>query len=921
MQCPVLIGRETDLAALHAAVTRARADRGAWVNIFGEAGIGKTRLVEEFVAGAAAAGARPFVGRCSVVDRVTTYRPLAEALLGVAEDVPAPVPDEIAPYAAALARFVPSWRDRDRVASESPAVLGESLLRLLRWGGHDRPAVLVLEDLHWADVATLAVSEYLADHVAATPVVIAATWRRDETPAASLRSLGRQPAIRLAPLSPGEVAAVVRECLGHAPAPEAVERLVAAANGLPLLVEDLLDDEDGAPARYAALVAERLGRLPRPAVPVVAAAALLGERFERPLLVTCMGGDDAAVAGALGGAISVGLVVPHAGGFRFRHALTHEAVLAAAPAESAAMAGPLATALEESGSPPDLARAAQLREDRGEPGAAAELYERAAALVSRDGTPRAALDLLDRARELARARTGRLRIDRARLEHLSALGRAAEVEALAGDLLDGSTGDDERAVRLILARASLDAGRPDRATAHLDAAAGSRRDDPEFLVLRARLALQSAAGDRRLVAEHLAHQAIAAADTGYGPAANRSSACEALELAARCARSRSLDEAASLLQRGLAIAEAAALTTWRLRILNELGTVEMLRSADGARLARALDAARAAGALDVGVGMSVNIAALHAMRGELDAAATRARSAHDEAMRLGLRPMAAAALVIEGLSHGFRGERDRMERRLRAAHDLAPHDADLDAFAWGAGRGLCALVREERNDAVRAFAQAVQNDVPVGSLDTARAPRLLLLELSGEATEADVGAAKATATPGAGWSDLWMGCTEAVAAGRRGDHDAAARAFRDADQAGRRHPLFRAIGLRLVAEAALRDGWGDPVGWLRESECVFVAGGQSRIAGACRSLLKQAGASATRRRGADRTVPEQLLRSGVTAREFEVLALIGDRLSNKEIAERLYLSPRTVEKHVANLLLKLDAPDRAALAREARMGA
>ncbi|MGH9278136.1 MAG: helix-turn-helix transcriptional regulator, partial [Acidimicrobiales bacterium] len=295
-------------------------------------------------------------------------------------------------------------------------------------------------------------------------------------------------------------------------------------------------------------------------------------------------------------------------------------------------------------------------------------------------------------------------------------------------------------------------------------------------------------------------------------------------------------------------------------------------------------------------------------------------AAYEDALRLGLRPLAAAALVMEALSYGFRGEREPMERRLRDARDLAPADADLDAFAWGAGRGLCALVREERAEALEALTRAVQEDVPVGSLDTARALRLLVLAVSGTATDADHAAARATATPGAGWSDMWLGYAEAVDAGARGDPMAATATFGPADAAARRHPLFRAIGLRLVAEAAWRDGWGDPVDWLRQAEAVFVAGGQARIASACRGLLKQAGVPATRRRGADRTLPDGLLHAGVTAREAEVLTLVGERLSNKEIAARLYLSPRTVEKHVASLLMKLGVPDRAALSRAGDTG-
>lgn len=83
-------------------------------------------------------------------------------------------------------------------------------------------------------------------------------------------------------------------------------------------------------------------------------------------------------------------------------------------------------------------------------------------------------------------------------------------------------------------------------------------------------------------------------------------------------------------------------------------------------------------------------------------------------------------------------------------------------------------------------------------------------------------------------------------------------------------------------------------------------------------LLRQAGASVPRRRGADRSLPDDLLRLGVTAREAEVLGLVAERLPNKDIAARLYLSPRTVEKHVASLLAKLCAEDRGELIDRAR---
>ena len=120
-------------------------------------------------------------------------------------------------------------------------------------------------------------------------------------------------------------------------------------------------------------------------------------------------------------------------------------------------------------------------------------------------------------------------------------------------------------------------------------------------------------------------------------------------------------------------------------------------------------------------------------------------------------------------------------------------------------------------------------------------------------------------------------------------------------------------GRRLVAEAAILDGWGEPAGWLRESEAFFDQHGYQAVASACRSLLRKCGVPATSGR-AHRRVPEPFRRHGVTEREMEVLTILADGLSNKEIGTRLYLSPKTVEKHVASLMNKLEVRSRAQLA-------
>jgi DNA-binding NarL/FixJ family response regulator len=125
---------------------------------------------------------------------------------------------------------------------------------------------------------------------------------------------------------------------------------------------------------------------------------------------------------------------------------------------------------------------------------------------------------------------------------------------------------------------------------------------------------------------------------------------------------------------------------------------------------------------------------------------------------------------------------------------------------------------------------------------------------------------------------------------------------------------YRQYARRLTAEAALVDGWGTPVAWLREAADFFAARGEQPIAAACRALLRRAGAPVPRTGRGDSAVPAKLRALGVTSREVDVLVLVAEGLTNRELAARLHLSPRTVEKHVASLLAKTGCRRRAQLA-------
>jgi DNA-binding CsgD family transcriptional regulator len=153
---------------------------------------------------------------------------------------------------------------------------------------------------------------------------------------------------------------------------------------------------------------------------------------------------------------------------------------------------------------------------------------------------------------------------------------------------------------------------------------------------------------------------------------------------------------------------------------------------------------------------------------------------------------------------------------------------------------------------------------------------------------------------------------QAIVAGRAGEAERAAALFAEGDDGLLGVPWLRAMYRRYAGEAALADGWGEPARWLAEAEAYLEGRGNEPLARACRSLLRLAGTSPR----SQRTGPGETRYAGLelTTREADVLALLAHGLTNKEIAGRLYLSPRTVEKHVERILAKTSQPNRTALA-------
>src|SRR4029079_15948262 len=162
------------------------------------------------------------------------FRPLTEALLVASRDQRPPQAPELAGFGAQLARLVPDWATPAPAggADDSPVLVGEAVVRLLRVLGGDAGCLLVLEDLHWADPETLAVVDYLAGTLSTERVLCLATTRLQRPSGVSelldrLRSRRTGTVIRLDPLAEPDRLGMIAACLSGADIPSEVPGFVA----------------------------------------------------------------------------------------------------------------------------------------------------------------------------------------------------------------------------------------------------------------------------------------------------------------------------------------------------------------------------------------------------------------------------------------------------------------------------------------------------------------------------------------------------------------------------------------------------------------------------------------------------------------------------------------------------------------------
>ena len=962
--CPTLIGRGDVMGAIDGSVESARGGRGATIVVLGEAGVGKSRLASEAAAHADNARMRVLWGRCVEGGQTSPYRPLAEALLGGLRGRAPPDVPELRPFKPILGRLIPDWRTEGGPAiDQSVVLLGEAILRLLVVLAGDHGCLLIVEDLHWADPETLSLIEYLSANVATEPLLLFGTLRSGEPTQAlslanSLRARRLVQVVELQRLNDAEMRLMGSACLGSADLPEPlISALASSAEGLPLLVEDLLAEWVSAgqlaaigdqwhvydqlaevvPVTFAETVRRRLAVLGVESTEMLRLAALLGRRFDWRILGGAAHLDAQRLTDQLQRAVQLQLIsvekVHDLATFHFRHALTQAAVLAdLLPPQRVRLAARLLEAVREAhpGLPGEWCDlAARLAEEVGDrPHAAALLLQSGRQALDR-GALTTAEQTLTQARELCERDTALgVEVEEALIDALALAGKHAQVGANGPQLLDALARQGcppERLARghVRIARAQVAASNWTTAIQHLDAArllAASGETSlliPSLDALAAHVAIgQGRTDDAAALAR--------AAQAGAAKVGLWEVVCEALEVIGRAARDRNrLREAEAAFDEARHTAEEHGLIVWHLRAVHELGTIDLFTPGAGPRrLLQARELAERCGALAVAAIVDVQLAALHVALGNLDSVLDFASRSADMAERLGLNLTRGAALLFKAEAYGRLGpDRPAMEAAIELALEVARGDpvfeAEAHGAAWADARAMASLIEEDRQRATyEAFTgQEFFRALGAGAPSPGRGLWALLATLdgaSGLAACREVATSSAMIHP---VNQAYVRYAEALLAGRDGRATDAERAMQAGDELLRVSYLWNLhLGRRLVADEALAGGWGEPAVWLLEAATYFDQHGQQRVASACRSLLRKAGVPTARSRRLHLTVPPAFRVRGVTAREMEVLSIIGEGLSNREIGARLYLSPKTVEKHVSSLMDKLEVRTRAQLA-------
>jgi len=945
-----LIGRDAEVEAVDAALEALDARGGGFLAISGEPGIGKSRLLAELAAEAERRGHLVLAGRAAEFERDVPFAAWIDAVEPALERLDR---DRLARMGVArldeLATIFPALRDGSPLDVVGDRLGAHRAVRELLDGlAGTRPVVVVLDDLQWADDASLELVAALARRPPAGRVLIAVAHRPTEALRPLRRGLDRAEgarAVELDPLGPDEAAKLVPDRVppGLRPA------LLHEAGGNPFYVEQLarapaaaggegrpeiLEGGFTVPAGVAASLAEELGDLPEPTRRLLRGAAVAGEPFDLWLAAACAPLTVDAALAALDAALAVDLVraTPLPGQFVFRHPLVRRAIYAEAGegfrlAAHALAAKALASrGIEPSARAHHVARSAQPGDEEGievllaaaerhassAPASAAAWYGAALRLLAEAEPERRADVLVRRARALLAA--GHL--EESYDAMLAALELAppegvAEPVALLAEIEQWMGRPDAAEERLAAARARLDEG------------------DPKIAAL---LALR-----------------LMFTDIWNG----RRESAEANGLAAFTAAQRAGDEAV------LAAVEA---TLGQLLAHSDVAAARGLLDAAAARVAR-LDDDRLADALDtlysLGWG-ATHLEAFDEAVGHFARGLAIARRHGVARYLMTFRTEPAEALVRSG----------RVREALAVADDAveASRLHPSPRFLWWAlWLRSTILLRAGEVDAAEADldeADVVRRDIPPQAMVDIWMgyQRAALLSTAG-----DHAAAVAALEEAGGGPDLelippndrqWAWEILVDAALDRGDLPGAQAWVEEAERCAQASGLHGLAGFAARCRARLELARGDvaaataaarasvaafealgtPFDAARsralEGECLAAAGRRADAVTALQeaeATLHELGveryraeaARALRRLGR-RTPPRGAAGPGagpgpggleaLSARELEIAELVHRELSNREIAETLFLSEKTVQTHLRNIFVKLGVSSRVAVA-------
>ena len=909
------VGRERELRALESLLDEASSGSGRAAMLVGEPGIGKTRLARELAAVARARGATVLWGTCA--ERHTPpFGPWVEAASEhVAAAGPAQLSAHLGTSLPVLAELVPALAERlpdlaasiELAPSASRVRAYEALSRLLLDAAAESWLVLVLDDLQWADAASLDLLGYAGRALRDAPVLLLGSFRQtvglDHPLAAALADLDRQIPVRrlrLAPLAPAETGSLVAAILGQTPSAAAVQAIHRDTGGNPffaaeltrhLLEEghDLASDSLGlspaVPDSVRDAIGRRLSRLSGETVRMLSLACCFGGPFEFGELQSLADLAEEPLLDAIDEALAAGMIAT-AGGERyvFAHSLVRQTLYdELSPSRRARLHRRAAQALERAHPGQEMAHAAELarqyERSRSLPGAASGIrYAIAAAESARARSAYVqALTFLRTARELAVEGDATVRAEvqsQLAVAEAEALQERAAYATIA-EALDslGEAGAAPESIAEFLARATwaleeagAAADQVESLVAHGLRLCGSRHD-----LTWARLKLAERPLEKLRVGDVVAGRWL-----GFDP--------RAVEVARDAGGDRDF-------------AKTLELMDWRTRIETDELRVGAQTMRDASAAIHVLTVAMRSLLFQHGA-----FSETEQVAGELEALSER----H------GSHPGVAYALVHRAWAQYARGEAEEALHSLRRADEVVvrlgeahrlhgsvrllrwvafEHDADGATFALDAARNpgrprWMSLLHLSL--ATRAFAEA-GNDGDAQALLADLVP--VLAEL--EPTTLNHNGAVANVTLAA-----WLLDAREHAAVLR----SLALALIDAgvgDYPGTSRELA------VAQAAALAGDTLEALDYLQRARAVLERSGQRPLLAAVGDLELR-----LRTRTPPRAVPGEAP-AGLTPREVEILRAVAAGRSNAEIAAALVLSVHTVERHVANVYRKISVHNRA----------